>query len=216
MRNIGWMKIIRIAYYMSKKKILVLGNGVSINDIDFSRLDPSIQTFGVNRIWLKHYPDYFFFQDSDILHELNKDLVARSKLIGKSHSFSSDWANSSITNCPHWLRKYPRANRRKFPDSVTTGMQILMTNILKGKQSDYVFYMAGISLKWEDPSHFWKVGEYDSLNNKDEDWYDVRFNKMFKNIRDIKSLGYNMISVTPNSQLNKMMRYENVANLYAK
>jgi hypothetical protein len=201
---------------MTKKKILVLGNGVSINDIDFSRLDPSIQTFGVNRIWLKHYPNYFFFQDADIIKELNVDIVSRSKLIAKSQCFSSDWANNSVMNFPHWLRKYPRANRRKFPDSITTGMQILMTNILKGKPSDYVFYMAGISLKWEEPSHFWKVGEYDSLNNKDKDWYDIRFSKMFKNFRDIKSIGYNMISVTPNSMLNKMVRSESISNLYTK
>ena len=200
---------------MIKKKILVLGNGPSINDIDFSKLPKSVQTFGVNRIWLKHYPTYYFFHDFDILTELNNHHIEQAKLISKSVCYSSDWINQSSAPTPHWLRKYHRANRRKFPDSVSTGLGILGTHILPGKLSDYTFYMAGINLKWSEPSHFWKDGTYESRNNKDKGWYDIRFAKMFDNIRDLKSLGFNMISVTPNSNLNKLMRSENISNLYS-
>jgi hypothetical protein len=201
---------------MIKKKILVLGNGTSINDIDFDRLDPSIQTFGVNRIWLKHFPDYYFFHDYDIIDELDKQPIVRSQLVSNSICYSSDWINHSSKATPHWLRKYPRKNRRQFPDSVTTGLGILGRNILPGKISDYTFYMAGVTLKWSDPSHFWKIDGYKGLNKKDRDWYNIRFQKMFQNFRDMKSIGYNMISVTPDSMLNKMMRHENIANLYKK
>jgi len=199
---------------MTKKKILVLGNGTSINDIDFSRLDSSIKTFGVNRIWLKHFPTYFFFHDFDILDELENQQVSRSKLVSNSICYSSDWINQYNRSTPHWLRKYPRKNRRNFPDSVTTGLSILGGSILPGKVSDYVFYMAGITLKWSDPSHFWKVDEYKGLNSNNKEWYDIRFQKMFQNFRDLKSHGYNMISVTPDSMLNKLMRRENISNLY--
>jgi len=194
----------------------VLGNGTSINDIDFSKLDPSVITFGVNRIWLKHNPTYYFFHDLDILRELETNHVAKSKLVANSICYSSDWINRSLSSTPHWLRKYTRKNRRQFPDSVTTGLHILGSQILHGKIGDYTFYMAGINLKWSDPSHFWKTMEYYSLNTNDHKWYHPRFLKMFENFRDLKSTGYNMISVTPNSMLNKMMRYENVANLYTK
>ena len=201
---------------MIKKKILVLGNGISINDIDFSRLDPNIQTFGVNRIWLKHLPTYYFFHDIHILRELESNHILRSKLISNSICYSSDWINKNEVTTPNWLRKYPRKNRRQFPDSVSTGLGIVGNHILSGKLSDYTFYMAGIDLKWSDPSHFWKTMNYDSLNTHDKKWYDPRFIKMFENIRNLKNTGYTMISVTPDSMLNKMMRYENVANLYVK
>ena len=201
---------------MIKKKILVLGNGPSINDIDFSRLDPKIQTFGVNRIWLKHYPTYYFFHDIDILTELEENHVHKNKLVANSICYSSDWINKDGVTTPHWLRKYNRKNRKQFPDSISTGLGILGFQILPGKPSDYTFYMAGINLKWSDPSHFWKTIEYESLNSNDKKWYDPRFTKMLNNIRNLKSTGYNMISVTPGSMLNKMMRYENVANLYKR
>jgi len=201
---------------MTKKKILVLGNGVSINDIDFSRLDPKIQTFGVNRIWLKHYPTYYFFHDIDILTELEENHVHKNKLVANSICYSSDWINKEGVTTPHWLRKYTRKSRRQFPDSVSTGLGILGSQILPGKLSDYVFYMAGINLKWSYPSHFWKTLEHNAMNKHDRGWYHPRFIKMFDNFRNLKTTGYNMISVTPNSMLNKMVRYENVANLYKK
>jgi len=201
---------------MTKKKILVLGNGVSINDIDFNRLDPNIETFGVNRIWLKHFPTYYFFHDFDIITELEDNHVTRCKLIANSICFSSDWINRDGLTTPNWLRKWPRRNRRQFPDSISTGLGILGNHILTGKLSDYTFYMAGINLKWTEPSHFWKTMDYSSLNKHNRDWYSPRFSKTFDNIRNLKTAGYNMISVTPESMLNKMMRYENVANLYVK
>ena len=201
---------------VKKKKILVLGNGPSINDIEFDRLDKSIPTFGVNRIWLKYNPTWYFFHDYSILSELERDPINQSKLIANSICFSSDWINRDNRSTPHWLRKYPRRNRRLFPDSVTTGLGLLDTNILPGKTSDYIFYLAGIDLKWSDTSHFWKKMDHNALNCANKAWYDARFKKMFQNFRDMKSHGYNMISVTPDSMLNKLMRFENISNLYKK
>lgn len=196
------------------KKILVLGNSPQINDIDFSRLKRGIETFGVNRIWLKHYPTYYFFHDPDIIHELDQNQITRSKLIAKSTVFSSDWLAKSGGPLPHWIRRYPRPNRRKFPDSVTTGLQILGSHVLPGRVSDYTFYLAGISLKWQEPSHFWKETDHIALNNKDRSWYDKRFLKMFENFRDLRSMGYNLVSVTPDSNLNKLVRSQNIETLY--
>ena len=56
---------------IQKNKILILGNGADINDIDFSRLDSSFITAGVNRIYKKHIPEYYFIYDlKDIVPEL--------------------------------------------------------------------------------------------------------------------------------------------------
>lgn len=76
-------------------KILVLGNDPQINQIDFSRLDPSVITLGVNRIWLKHIPNFFFFNDFEILKELETKPEVVKALVSKSQCFSSDWLNNS-------------------------------------------------------------------------------------------------------------------------
>lgn len=201
---------------IKKKRILVLGNGVCINNIDFSRLQPDIETFGVNRIWLKHIPTYYFFHDADIVHELDENPEIRTSLINNSNIITSDWlrSRSSGIDAPVWAKSHRRNNIRAFPDSISTGLSLLNTHILNSRIDQYIFYMAGIKLKWEEPSHFWKADGYSARNNKDRKWYMIRFQKMFENIRDLRSHGFNFISVTPDSMLNKMMRYENINNLY--
>jgi hypothetical protein len=202
------------------KKILVLGNSPHINEIEFDRLDPRIKTIGVNRIWLKHLPDYFFFNDNDIVEELNRpeNEISRIKLTQRSLCYSSMWIRKSIVGTvPHWLRVYPISDRTVFPDSVSNSIRIFKDNIMRGEpMSDYVFYIAGVELSWSEPSHFWKQDGYKGINNKDREWYDRRFNAIFNNFIRLKDSGINMVSVTPGSRLNKIMRYENVSNLYMK
>ena len=50
-------------------KVLIIGNDPTINQIDFSRLDPNVITVGTNRAWLKLIPNYLFFHDIKILDE---------------------------------------------------------------------------------------------------------------------------------------------------
>jgi hypothetical protein len=197
-----------------RKKILVLGNGPSINNINFKLLDPSITTFGVNRIWLKHYPDYYFFHDRDILVELNRDKKLLANVMKNSTCFTSDWFTKSKMKKPNWLRIYSRTDRTAFVDSVTTGMRIMGRYMID--PHEYVFYIAGVHLKWMEPSHFWKSMEYDGLNKNDKNWYAPRFARTLKNFKTLQTLGFKMVSVTPNSKLNSIMRHENVHNLYKK
>lgn len=196
-------------------KILVLGNGPQISEIEFKRLDPTIKTFGVNRIWLKYYPDYFFFQDIPIIRELDQNPLYKAKLIGSSVCFSSDWLRSGSKLIPNWVKIHNRSDRRVFPDSVTTGLKILSEKYVTDIYN-YTFYIAGVNLKWSEPSHFWKTIPYDSINRYGSAWYANRFNKMLENFKKLQNLGFNMVSVTPDSLLNKIMRYENIDNLYLK
>jgi hypothetical protein len=198
-----------------RHKILVLGNGPQINDINFDLLDPNVKTFGVNRIWLKHYPNYFFFQDHPIIRELDQNPIHKFKLIGKSRCFSSDWLKLHVKIAPAWLDIYPRSDRKSFPDSITSGLKLLSERYITN-YSDYTFYIAGVNLKWMEPSHFWKQNGYQCSNKFGKGWYDVRFNKMLENFKKLQSLGFNLVSVTPDSNLNKIMRFENIENLYLK
>jgi hypothetical protein len=202
-------------------KILVLGNSPHINEIDFDLIDPRIKTIGVNRIWLKHYPNYFFFNDVPILNELDlpEHKISKIKLIQNSICYSSQWIRKSPgISIPNWVRIYPISDRTFFPDSVSNSIKIFKDQIIRGSSiSDYVFYIAGVNLNWSDPSHFWKTMGYPSRgNHNNQVWYERRFNAMLSNFIKLKDSGVNMVSVTPGSRLNKIMRYENISNLYIK
>jgi len=195
-------------------KILVLGNDPQINQIDFSRLDPSVITLGVNRIWLKHIPNFFFFNDFEILKELEKKPEVVKALVSKSQCFSSDWLNKSkkIKNLPDWVKVYDRPNKKSLPDSVTTAISIFKSHYLNYRTA--TFYIAGVSLKWANPSHFWKELDYDSLNKHDKKWYDPRFKLMLENFKNLSTKNNSIVSVHPDSLLNKYYRYEGIENLY--
>lgn len=197
-----------------RNKVLILGNGPDINNIDFNRLNCNIKTAGVNRIWLKHFPDYYFYHDMQISKEIEVDPYAKSKLIAKSKCYTSDWMYMHTNNIPKYLKVISRSNNRAYVDSATTFMRILITDNIFSI-SDTIFYIAGVPLCWSEPSHFWKEIGYNSLSKANKQWYEPRFKKMLTNFKNLQDLGYNMVSVTPNSRLNKIMRYEGVSNLYA-
>jgi hypothetical protein len=194
-------------------KVLVLGNSPQINRIDFDRLKPGIVTLGVNRIWLKHIPDYFFFHDVQILTELERNPEAVAQLMSQSKCFSSDWLKHGIKRpIPSWIEMYNRSNKIAFPDSVSTAINLFSSNFAPDKKVTY--YVAGVSLKWTNPSHFWKEIEYSSLNNLNESWYSSRFVRMLENFRTLRARGIKLVSVNPDSNLNKVCRYESIDNLY--
>ena len=204
---------------MAKVKVLVLGNDPQINSIEFDKLDRSIITLGINRIWLKYIPNYFFFNDLVINNELSRYPETLAKLKQHSTIFSSDWIRKGKTSndaaIPPWTKVYPRKNKRAFPDSVTNSIE-LFRDIRNNPHEQYTFYLAGISLTWQEPSHFWKDENHTSANTVGADWYLPRFEAMLTNFKKLKTHNYDIISVTPNSRLNKLFRYENIGNLYKK
>ena len=199
------------------KHILVLGNSPQINEIDFDRLDPSVITLGVNRIWLKHKPDYLFFHDYDIVQELEAHPELLAQLQDTSEIYSSDWLRASKKTIPNWVKVYARQinTRRMFPDSVTTAMLLFSTHY--EKINDCTFYIAGVPLKWCSPSHFWKQLDYhNALNKNQRNWYDPRFQRVIHNFKRLRNIGFRMVSATPHSELNRFLRFENIENLYIK
>lgn len=194
---------------------MILGNSPQINDIDFSRLRSDVITVGVNRIWHVHYPNYFFFHDFEILLELEKEKEKYDELMSKSKIISSDWLRYRAAKAKRALPKnvkiHRRVNIRKFPDSVTTCLEIIATNYFP--KHNYSFYIAGVSLKWQEPSHFWK-GVKQTRNSHGRDWYERRFNLMYQNWTLLQKQRYKIYSVTPGSMLNKQYKYIKIENLY--
>lgn len=208
-------RLIQIRSSLSKPRmdVLVLGNGPQILDINFELIKPEVITLGVNRIWLKFVPNYLFFHDPEILYEIEKrtDIDFSNTVL-----IVSDWSNVPIDSISSRFKKVINVKRVRvdsFPDSVSTCIQIFSESIFKNKE--IYFYIAGVNLKWTDPSHFWKKIDYsDSLNKNDKDWYDPRFIKMFRNFQRLMKLGYRLRSVTPNSLLNKIMPSLGIDHLY--
>lgn len=201
---------------MNKTRVLVLGNDPFINKIDFTKLDPSVITIGVNRIWLKHIPNYLFFHDWNIVIELLNNPQILEEIKSNSFVYSSNYLfkkNTNITS-PDWINMYPVLNPKSFPDSVTNAINSFNTNIKTSKLID--FYIAGVSLRWQEPSHFWKELDYPGRNSADALWYTPRFKLILRNFVNLQEIGLSLTSVTPNSMLNKIMRYERIENLYVK
>jgi len=203
---------------MVKTRVLVLGNDPQINEIEFDRLAPDVITLGVNRIWLKHIPNYLFFNDWVIIDELTANPEILQAITQKTQVFSSDWLVQSdkrrLASVPSWVKVYFRDNVFVFPDSVTASLR-LFTRYIMPKQK-CCFYIAGVSLTWTEPSHFWKELNYPGQNTHGEEWYRSRFLKMEHNFIALKNSGNPIISVNPESRLNKFLRYENIGNLYRK
>lgn len=198
-------------------KVLVLGNDPSLDQIDFVKLDPNVITVGTNRAWLKTIPNYFFFHDPKIFQELDnhpkklEDLKFHSKII------SSDWLTTQCKKLkiqrPEYAKIYNRPDKHKYVDCVTTSIDILNRYFLDKRKVTY--YIAGVSLRWQNPSHFWKKNPIEGIGNKnDRNWHKTRFDRTYQNFAKLKSSNVKMVSVTPNSKLHKIIRYENVANLY--
>lgn len=200
-------------------RILVLGNDPQINQINFKLLDSDVITIGVNRIWLKHIPNYFFFTDIPIFRELSLHTEIFNKLIETSKWYSSEWIRQcfikSRTPIPPWIKIYQRRiGNRSLPDSVTSAIQIFhQEHLIK---PPYSFYVAGVSLKWQHPSHFWQSLDYKSLHTPTQEWYNPRFDKIYSNFEILKQMGLSIVSVHPNSRLNNLFRYENVRTLYKR
>ena len=198
-----------------RKKVLILGNSPYINQIKFDLLDPNVITVGVNRIWHVYNPNYFFFHDYEILDELRNHREEFQQLRKDSTFISSDWlkyrARKGNRMIPSYIKVHKRVNPRQFPDSVTTALQIMGTYYLPKQY--YSFYVAGVSLRWQEPSHFWKEKK-ETSNNNGKKWYSPRFERMMENWRQMQTQNYNIYSVEPGSRLNRRFRYVKIENLY--
>jgi len=199
-------------------KVLIIGNDPTVDQIDFVRLNPNLITVGTNRAWLKLIPNYFFFHDPKIFQELESFPKKLEDLKFHSNVISSDWLAIQCSKLkierPDWVKYYRRPDRYKYVDCVTTAIDILNRHVFNKRDTTY--YVAGVSLRWQNPSHFWKKNPIDGIGNKnDQAWYNPRFDRTYKNFKTLKDSNTKIISVTPDSKINKLFRYENVANLYS-
>lgn len=201
-----------------KNKVLLIGNDPNVNNIDFSKINPDIIKVGTNRAWLKVIPNYLFFHDPKIFLELDNNKDRLSELIKHTNIISSDWLNLNCSKLkikpPEYTKIYNRPNKKKYVDCVTTAIDILERNTFPKRNT--IFYIAGVSLTWKTPSHFWKNNPINGIGNANgKKWHEKRFDLTLQNFKILKSRGFNIVSMTPTSKINKIFRYENIENLYS-
>lgn len=198
------------------KKVLVLGNSNHLNSINFNKLDKNITTIGVNRIWYKFIPDYFVFSDMEIYKELiNQKAFEKLK---NSKIITTEWFNRKNKNITNKLlqdkqiKSYKIFPYIKFPDSVCSAIYIYHSFLRRHTKIRY--YIAGVDLYYTpNKNHFW-TGEYTTTNNNGKEWYEPRFKWMFENYMKFKQSGLDIVSVNPNSELNKLFPKKDIKELY--
>ena len=201
------------------RHILVLGNDKSINDINFKELgDYEMIVAGVNRIFLVTEPDYLFFLDNEIQEELksaNRSLnnttviTSRYSDLGfQNYKINHMWLHD---NSKYYLALEFNPLNDNLKGSVPALIKVLNDCIYRDEYC--VFYIGGVSLKWDNhASHFWKTMDYSeqSLHNKGENHYNPRFEMMYQAFNRLKKQqkkdNFIMLNINPDSRLTKLLQ----------
>lgn len=196
------------------KNIFIFGTSPYLDSIDFEKIKHSqsskdIITAGVNRIFYKFQPDYFFFMDRDIIEELSKNSIQREE--------HSKWM------IPKFLyeNSESRVERGDFQSYIDQQkieeLNINFFEALKRKSSmlwllyyfqeilfkDYLckFFLIGVELK-TDKGHYFG-GKYNSNRPN----LGTQYVSQQHGIKELSNLGYKIMSLTPNSKLHEFIPF---------
>jgi hypothetical protein len=206
------------------KKILIIGNDHNMNDINFAKLkrNTKLVTIGLNRIWHKYIPDYLFFSDIIILHELMKhpDIFEKCNLVTSNRIYRKKNSHVLIDKlvADGKLQVFAKGIRVNSNYSAINAIGIAKVHLFPNDNCK--FYLAAMSLRYNPKlNHFWEKKRSVVRTLKPHQltakWYIPRLNEQFLILRNLKGI-YNIISVTPNSQLNGPYNYKNIKQLYKK
>ena len=194
-----------------KNKFLIFGTGKDINKISFGKIDKSFITAGVNRIFKKFIPDYYFVYDLDILGPILPDAV---KVVythpDKLAEYFRLYKNYKQNFCTYYDADY-------MPSYVLNGKQydcghgsinylIRMLNNYLYKDDENIFYIAGVPLL-EGTGHF-----YD--DNHDTTSVQKALDRFYNDFMRLKNMGYNIVSLMKKSKLNDLFPIENIKMIY--
>lgn len=206
--------------YRDIKPILILGNDKNIKFLDVDKVKESnMITAGVNRIWKKFETDFLYFIDYDI----SKELYTQSPSLPNTKILKcEDYINGLLPLDAGERRKayngykkfiennYDVKDVRKENHTVNTVIWLIsyLKNVLY-KDEQCLFFVYGVSLKWDkDCHHFWE-GDETVLNKANQNWYDPRFESHFRGFQKLQTK-YKIISCTPDSRLNDLFPYQSI------
>lgn len=188
---------------LQKNKILILGNGADINDIDFSRVDSSFITAGVNRIYKKHIPEYYFIYDlKDIVPELPDTVTNIHTVKNKYEELLRD-NTKDLTNKTFIINEYNNYSKVFNIHDAVLDCNFSAVNYLIRLLDDIIykddinyFYICGCPLL-ESVGHFYD----ESINATPQKTLD----NIYKDFLRLAYKKYNMISLMKQSKLNNIL-----------
>lgn len=192
-------------------KFLILGTGADINNIDFKRVKSNIITAGVNRVYEKLIPKIFFIYDLDTLMPYVtgvKEIVTHPDQLKKYFvSGRMDYDFNFITYYDKdYIPGYEYQGKHYDCGHGSINYLLRYLNNYKYVGQDNVFYIAGVPLL-ERIGHFYQDIE---ITTSKQNVLDRFFNDFLR----LKRLGFNIVSLMPESRLNEIFPVEKIDIIY--
>jgi len=189
---------------------LILGNGADINELDFDKIDEGLITAGVNRIYMKFMPEYYYIYDLvDIMPDFPDKECRIITHTSKLQQYLHDTVNNTNVFMSYPMPEYTQKfvlNGQEYKcnhSSVNMLIRILNNYIYKGFEN--IFYICGVPLL-ENIGHFYD----DSINKTSQKVLDKIYNDFIR----LKHNGHKIISCMKKSLLNELFPVENKEILY--
>lgn len=197
-------------------KFLILGTGADINDIDFSNIRGDLITAGVNRIYEKIIPNYFFVYDmpefmpymvQDEKAEKIKTIYTHPGQLNKyfQKGFSYKF-NYNTYYDPEYIPSYTYNGIHYDCGHGSINYLIRMLNDHLYRDQKNIFYIAGVPL-FEDIGHFY---DDEGKTTSKQDVLDRFYNDFLR----LHKRCYCMVSVMKKSKLNELLPIEDINIIY--
>jgi hypothetical protein len=195
---------------VKRNNFLILGNGADINEIDFNQIDVSFITGGVNRIYLRYIPEYYYIYD---LVNIMPDFPIKENIIYTHTSKLSEYLRENVNNtdifhafpCNEYTTEFVIINDKIKCNHSAINMLIRILNDYLFSTDDNYFYVCGVPLL-ESEGHFYD----ESINHTPQKVLDKIYNDFIR----LAHRGYKIVSCMKESKLNNLFPNEDKSILY--
>lgn len=201
------------------KNVVIFGTSPFLDKLDFNKIEElrnkkDIVFAGVNRIFYKFQPDYFFFMDGDIIEELKENGIQRDS--------NSRWLTSEFlygnSQCRISREKYASYSAKQkieeldinFEKSTNRKSSLLwlMCYLQNFEFKDYLckFYLVGVELKTSNVHYF----GHKTNKNRPGNTLSTQYISQYKGIGEFLQKGFHIMSLNPNSKVNELVPFINI------
>ena len=192
-------------------KFLVLGTGDDINNINFDKIDNDYIIAGVNRIYEKIIPDYYFVYDVKELMPIISDdiklIYTHPAKLAEYYRERNDYTKSFHTYYDPEYTPGFKMDGKHYDcghGSINYLLRLLNNYLFNGQEN--VFYLAGVPLL-EGKGHFYGKRE-------NETTLQSALNRFYNDFLRLKKFGYNIVSLMQESKLNELFPTEDLNIIY--
>ena len=197
------------------KNILLFGNSGALKGIDKEQLEKTLSkkdvvTGGINRIYKLFQPDFYFYMDGAILHELQAKGVKRnkdSKWMIPSFMFKNTGSPITRKEVDDYIKRqrieeisaFPFEEHTKKKSSMIWLIVYLQNVVFKNYKCK--FYLYGVSLEVNKEQNYF-FGNAKMNKGVNHLILQQQYDSQLAGYRALLDKGYNIVSLTPDSKLN--------------